>query len=229
VPGGVEILNPDHQICTIDGAKTSFNAELTGEVGTGYRPAESNKKPNAPLGVIPLDSLFSPVSKVKYAVEAARVGQRTDNDRLILEVWTDGRVDPVAATVQSADLLADHIAIFQKTGEPMYLEGDAEESAEEKKLTAKEKGAMAGSATIEELGLSKRTTNALINASITKVPQLLQKTERELMELRNFGEKALSELNEFLKERNWELKREPATDDEIAALMKKSVKKPAKK
>jgi DNA-directed RNA polymerase subunit alpha len=227
VPAGVEVLNPDHYICSID-KKGSINAEIVVEVGRGYRPAELNKKPKQPIGVIAVDSLFSPVSKVKYAVEAARVGMKTDYDRLVLEVWTDGRIDPVAATVQSSELLLEHIDLFKSAGEPMYLEGEAEEipAIPEGELEAELEEMPEGSdEKIEDQGLSKRTTNALVNAGIVTLSQLVQKTERDLMGLRNFGERAINEVRAMLKEHDLQLKTEPATEDEIAALMKKATKK----
>lgn len=223
VPAGVEILNPDHHICGL-GEKASVRMEFTVEVGRGYRPAELNKESNQSIGVIPIDSLFSPINKVKYAVEAARVGMKTDYDRLVLEVWSDGRIDPVAATVQSAQLLLDHVGLFRAAGEPQYLQGAAvtEEAEAAEPIAA---GGGREGEKIEDLGFSKRTTNALVKAAVVNLSQLLQKSERELLALRNFGEKANSEVAEFLQERGLSLKREPATDDEIAALMKKSAKR----
>jgi len=227
VPAGVEILNPDHYICSLDKG-TSINAEIVVEVGRGYRPAELNKSAKHPIGVIALDSLFSPVSKVKYAIEAARVGMKTDYDRLVLEVWTDGRVDPVAATVQSSEMLLQHIDLFKSAGEPMYLEGEADDlSADEdgELETELEEITEGSDDKIEDLGLSKRTTNALVNAGIITLKQLIQKTERDLMGLRNFGERAINEVRTMLKEHDLQLKTEPATEDEIAELMKKATKK----
>jgi DNA-directed RNA polymerase subunit alpha len=224
VPAGVEILNPDHHICSL-GEKSSVSMEFTVEVGRGYRPAELNKAANQSIGVIPIDSLFSPVSKVKYAVEAARVGMKTDYDRLVLEVWSDGRIDPVAATVQSSQLLLDHVELFHRAGDPRYLQAStAEEESEVVEAGGAGAGGREGEA-IEDLGFSKRTTNALVKAGVATLSQVLQKSERELIELRNFGEKAKTEIAQFLQERGLSLKREPATDDEIAALMKKSAKR----
>jgi len=219
-PAGVSVLNPDHRICTVTG-KHTFKMELTVEVGHGYRPAEMNKPETQIIGVIPVDSLFSPIVRVKYAVEAARVGQKTDYDRLVLEVWTDGRVDPVAATVQSAQLLLDHVGLYRHAGEPMYLTGSAEASEPEAALPGEAQDAEA----VDTLSISKRTVNLLTKESIKRIPQLLQKTERELKGLKNFGEKAVTEIVDALKERKLELKREPASDAEIADLMKKSAKK----
>ena len=224
VPAGVEILNPDHVVFTITEKKT-VKMEIAVAIGRGYRPAEMNKEASQTIGVIPIDSLFSPVSKVKYAVEAARVGMKTDYDRLILEVWTDGRVDPVAATVQSAQLMLDHVQLFRNAGDPSYLEGMPDEVVVEGvEPDATDRGIHEGDG-IEEQGLTKRTTNALVKAGVTSIHQMLQKTERELFSLRNFGDKAVEEVKDFLKEKNLELKREPATEAEIAEIMKKGTKK----
>lgn len=227
VPAGVTVLNPEHVICTVAG-KQSFKIDMTVEVGRGYRPAELNKTEPQVIGVIPVDSLFSPVARVKYAVEAARVGQKTDYDRLVLEVWTDGRVDPVAAVVQSAQLLLDHVGLYRNAGEPMFLTGSGESEAavapEEREEVTGEEG-VSDADSIESLNISKRTANVLIREGIKRIPQLLQKTERELMEIKNFGEKAVEEVIEALRERKLELKREPASDEEIADLMKKSTMK----
>lgn len=224
VPSGVTVLNPEHRICTMSG-KHTFKMEMTVEVGHGYRPAELNKPEPQVIGVIPVDSLFSPIARVKYTVEAARVGQKTDYDRLILEVWTDGRIDPVAATVQSAQLLLDHIGLYRRAGEPMYLTGTAEPSAP---AAAVEEEEASDAEAIETLNISKRTINLLTKEGIKRIPQLLQKTERELKAMKNFGEKAVMEIVDALKERKLELKREPASDEEIADLMLKSAAKKKK-
>jgi len=223
VPSGVEVLNPDHLLCTIT-EKRSLKMEITVAVGRGFRPAELNKEETQTIGVIPVDSLFSPVSKVKYAVEAARVGMKTDYDRLVLEVWTDGRIDPVAATVQSAQLMLDHVTLFRNVGDPQYLEGSPDDEAVSGSAESADHVAREGEG-INDLGLSKRTANALIKAGFASIPQLLQKTERELITLRSFGEKAIEEVKDCLKEKGLELKREPATEEEIAELIKKASKK----
>ncbi|MCX7847138.1 MAG: DNA-directed RNA polymerase subunit alpha [bacterium] len=223
VPAGVTVLNPEHVICTVAG-KQSFKMEMSVEVGRGYRPAELNKPEPQIIGVIPMDSLFSPVARVKYAVEAARVGQKTDYDRLVLEVWTDGRVDPVAAVVQSAQLLLDHVELYRHVGEAMFLGGEGEVgAATEEKKAEEEEGEDTES--IETLNISRRTANVLIREGIKRIPQLVEKTERELLALKNFGEKAVQEVIEALHERKLELRRESASDEEIADLMKKSTQK----
>jgi DNA-directed RNA polymerase subunit alpha len=224
VPSGVEILNPEHKICTVTDKK-SLRMELNVEVGRGYRPSELNKGAHLPIGTIPIDSLFSPVSKVKYAVEAARVGMKTDYDRLVLEVWTDGRIDPVAATVQSAQLLLDHVQLYRNAGEPMYLQAAPEAGEDKAGAAGDEKAAETDSAHLEELGFSKRTANTLVKAKLTSLAQITQLTEHDVMELRNFGEKAVEELKDVLKKHGLELKREPASEHDMAELMKKSIKR----
>jgi DNA-directed RNA polymerase subunit alpha len=227
VPAGIEILNPDHYICSLDKG-SNISVEIVVEVGRGYRPAEMNKNSKQPIGVIAIDSLFSPVSKVKYTIEAARVGMKTDYDRLVLEVWTDGRIDPVAATVQSSEMLMQHIDLFKNAGDPMFLEGEADDPSadlDEDLESDLEEITEGNDDKIEDMGLSKRTTNALVNAGIITLKQLIQKAERELMGLRNFGERAINEVRTMLKEHNLQLKTEPATEDEIAELMKKATKK----
>jgi DNA-directed RNA polymerase subunit alpha len=224
VPSGVEILNPEHKICTVTDKK-SLRMELNVEVGRGYRPSELNKGAHLPIGTIPIDSLFSPVSKVKYAVEAARVGMKTDYDRLVLEVWTDGRIDPVAATVQSAQLLLDHVQLYRNAGEPMYLQAAPEAGEDKAGAAGDEKAAETDSAHLEELGFSKRTANTLVKAKLTSLAQITQLTEHDVMELRDFGEKAVEELKDVLKKHGLELKREPASEHDMAELMKKSIKR----
>lgn len=227
VPTGVKILNPDHVICTVTEKKT-FKMEINVAVGRGYRPAEMNKAEAQIIGVIPIDSLFSPVSKVKYTIEAARVGMKTDYDRLILEVWTDGRIDPVAATIQSAQMLLDHVQLFRNAGDPRYLEGmpDVKEVVDAE-AGPTDRGVQEGDG-IDEQGFTKRTVTAFIKAGITSMHQIRQKTERELFGTRSFGDKATKEIKEFIKEKKIELKREPATEAEIAAIMKKGTKKKKK-
>jgi DNA-directed RNA polymerase subunit alpha len=222
-PAGIEILNPEHHLFSMD-KNANVRMELMGEVGMGYRPADDNKKSEQPVGVIALDSLFSPIVKVKYLVEAARVGMKTDYDRLVLEVWTDGRIDPVAATVQSTQLLLDHLQIFRNVGDPMYLEaGPAASDAENADVIDIPPGAE--DITLEELGLSKRTVNSLYKSKIQALNQLLQLTEQDLLALKSFGHKALMEVKSALEDKELSLHVKPATEQEIAQMIKKSAKK----
>jgi len=187
----VEILNPDHVICTVTkGGK--FSAELTINVGRGYVPAERNKAPGAPLGTIPIDALFSPVRKVNYTVTNARVGQITDYDRLILEVWTDGSVRPQDAVAYAAKILKDQLSIFinfEEEPEPISSSIKEEEPLNENLFRS-----------VEELELSVRSANCLQNANITLIGELVQRTEAEMLKTKNFGRKSLKEIKEILAE-----------------------------
>ncbi len=224
-PSGVEIVNKDHVICSAN-SKAKIKMEFNVAVGTGFRPAELNKLKTQPIGLIPIDSLFSPIEKVKYTVEAARVGVKTDYDRLVLEIWTDGRIDPLAAVVQSAELVIDHFNLFAKAGDPMYLEGEPEEDLEKKKEEEMAiKKAKYAETSIDSLGLSKRTTNALTAGNISNLAQLIEKTDVDLLAMKNFGQKAINEVKDMLAAMDLELKKAPTTEDEIAEIIKKGAKK----
>ncbi|MCC6352327.1 MAG: DNA-directed RNA polymerase subunit alpha [Verrucomicrobiae bacterium] len=192
---GVEILNPDQLICTLD-KKQKFEMEMEVVVGRGFATGEENKKPEQAIGVIPVDSLFSPVRKVKYAVENARLGQRTDYDKLILEIWTDGRITPDDALLQAGAILRKHLDIFVK------LKDEAVEFEE----TKTEVGAIDSklkkllNMSVNEIELSVRAANCLNNANITTVGQLAMKTEAEMLKYRNFGKKSLNEIKDKLNE-----------------------------
>ena len=193
---GVEILNPEMLICTLD-KKRRFRAELDVCTGRGYIPAEYNKTAETPIGVIPIDSLFSPVRRVKYEVENTRVGQRTDYDRLILEVWTDGRVAPDDALVQAAEILKRHVEVFRSFDKDATFEFEEDrerESEERNKLR------QVLNMSVNEIELSVRAANCLNNANITTVGQLAQKSEAEMLKYRNFGKKSLSEIRDKLLE-----------------------------
>ncbi len=220
-PAGVEIVNKDYVICTAN-SKADVNMEFNVAVGTGFRPAELNKSKSQPIGLIPIDSLFSPIEKVKYSVGSARLGVKTDYDKLILEIWSDGRIDPLAAVVQASELLIDHFNIFAKAGDPMYLEGEPEEDLEKKKEEelANQKAEYAKT-TINDLGLSKRTTNALITGNIANLNQLIEKTDVDLLAMKNFGQKAINEVKDLLDGMSLALKKAPTTEDEIAEIIKK--------
>jgi DNA-directed RNA polymerase subunit alpha len=190
----VEVLNPDQHICTLD-KKMKFEAELEVKIGRGFCPAEENKKPEQPIGVIAIDSLFSPVRRVRYAVENTRVGQRTDYDKLILEVWTDGRIKPEDAMVQAANILRHHLDAFCDYDKSLVIEFEESSqkiSAEQSKLQK----VLAMS--VNEIELSVRAANCLNNANITTVGQLAMKTEAEMLKYRNFGKKSLNEIKEKL-------------------------------
>ncbi|NQU09914.1 DNA-directed RNA polymerase subunit alpha [bacterium] len=190
----VEVINPDQHICTLD-RKTRFEAEIEVKVGRGFCSSEDNKKPEQPIGVIAIDSLFSPVRRVRYTVEDCRVGQRTDYDRLLLEVWTDGRITPEDALVQAANILRHHIDVFcdyDKNLVVEFEEGGELVNAEQAKLKK------LLNMSVNEIELSVRAANCLNNANITTVGQLALKTEQEMLKYRNFGKKSLNEIRDKL-------------------------------
>jgi DNA-directed RNA polymerase subunit alpha len=190
---GCEVLNKEQLICTLD-KKQKFEAELEVKVGRGFATGDENKYPDMPIGVIPIDSIFSPVTRVKYAVEATRVGQRTDYDKLVLEVWTDGRVTPEDALLQSSAILRHHLDPFVNYDE------NAVEFDETPKEVSQENAALKKllNMSVNEIELSVRAANCLNNANITTVGQLAQKTEAEMLKYRNFGKKSLNEIKEKL-------------------------------
>jgi DNA-directed RNA polymerase subunit alpha len=194
VDPSIAIVNPDQVICTLD-SKRSFEAEIEIKTGRGYCPGELNKKEEQAIGIIPLDSLFSPVRLVKYAVENTRVGQITDYDKLILEVWTDGRITPDDALKQSASILKHHLDVFDRVSDEQF-EFENQQSAvseEENKLRK------LLNMSVNEIELSVRAANCLNNANITTVGELAMKTEQEMLKYRNFGKKSLNEIKEKLE------------------------------
>jgi DNA-directed RNA polymerase subunit alpha len=212
LPAGVEILNPDIHIATLD-KKTKLELYLTIGRGRGYRPAEENKSPDQPIGVIPIDSIFSPVRRVAYAVEQARVGQRTDYDKLTLDIETDGSVEPQAAMREAAEILIQQLAIFTdadrveelRTGPAGQLEGVGDGAVN---------GGGGGQAgpmhdiLIEELELGVRSYNCLKRAGIQTVGDLISKSEGELNAIPNFGKKSIDEVIETLHARGLGLRDE---------------------
>jgi DNA-directed RNA polymerase subunit alpha len=209
LPSGVEILNPDVHIATLE-KKTKLEVYLTIGRGRGYSPAEENKSPDQPIGVIPIDSIFSPVKRVAYQVEAARVGQRTDYDKLTLDIETDGSVEPQAALREAAEILIQSLAIFT---DPERLEqlrgGDGLEGAPGMAGPQPVGGARSDGMDdilIEELELGVRSYNCLKRAGVQTVGDLLQKSESELAAIPNFGRKSIEEVIETLKSRGLELR-----------------------
>jgi len=192
---GVEILNPDLVIANL-GDEGAIKGEFTVKVGRGYLPAEFNKYEEMPIGVIPIDCLFSPVRRVRYAVENTRVGQRTDYDKLILEVWTDGRVTPSDALMQAAAILRHHLDVFVQ-----FDRGGVEfEDVTDETSEADQRLRDVLNMSVNEIELSVRAANCLNNANITTVGELAQKTESEMLKYRNFGKKSLSEIRDKLAE-----------------------------
>jgi len=190
----IQIINPDQLICTLDREGT-FSAELEIRTGRGYCPGEDNKKEEQPIGVIPIDSLFSPVSLVKYAVENTRVGQITDYDKLLLEVWTDGRITPEDALKQAGAILKHHLDVFDRVSDEAFeFEDQGTEVSEEQNKLRK-----LLNMSVNEIELSVRAANCLNNANITTVGELAMKTEQEMLKYRNFGKKSLNEIKDKLE------------------------------
>lgn len=192
--GAVEILNPELPIATLskDG---KLSMEMTVKVGKGYSLSENNKDEDAPVNTISIDAVFSPVNRVNYVVGNARVGQRTDYDKLTLEVWTDGSVAPEDAVAYSAKIFKDQMSIF--------INFDEEAEPDQARKT-KDEGFPPFNEnlyrSVDELELSVRSANCLKNAEINKIYQLVQKTETEMLKTKNFGRKSLNEIKEVLAE-----------------------------
>src|SRR4026209_3016724 len=168
--------------------------ELEVKVGRGFCPGDENKKVDQPIGVIAIDSLFSPVTRVRYNIEAARVGQRTDYDKLVLEVWTDGRMTPDDALTQASAILQHHLDVFVGYDKNAVEFEQAETKQDDEKSRMKKLLNMS----VKEIELSVRAANCLNNANITTVGQLAMKTEQEMLKYRNFGKKSLNEIKEKL-------------------------------
>jgi DNA-directed RNA polymerase subunit alpha len=190
-----EVLNPKQHIATLD-KKMKFSVEMNVRKGRGFSTGDENKTTDQAIGVIAIDSIFSPVTRVKYAVEATRVGQRTDYDKLVLEVWTDGRITPDEALLQSAAILRHHLDVFVGHDDSQVEfdqtpEAVSQENAKLKKLL---------NMSVNEIELSVRAANCLNNANITTVGQLAMKSEAEMLKYRNFGKKSLNEIKDKLEE-----------------------------
>ncbi len=209
LPSGVEILNPEAHIATLE-KKTKLEVYLTIGHGRGYSPAEDNKTPDQPIGVIPIDSIFSPVKRVAYSVDAARVGQKTDYDKLTLDIETDGSLEPQAALREAAEILIKYLAIFTDADrvEALRDQGAA--------LVAGDPNANDGAGghvpggmdeiLIEELELGVRSYNCLKRAGIQTVGDLVQKSDSELAAIPNFGRKSIEEVKETLDARGLALR-----------------------
>ena len=187
----VEILNPDLLICTL-GPDATFNMEITLSQGRGYVPSDRNKTPQTPIGVIPVDSLYSPVTKVNYTVEPTRVGDKTDFDKLTLEVWTDSTITAKDAVSLGAKILSDHLTVFTNLSDSVSTSSTVVEK------TADRPDAKL-SMTIDELDLSVRSYNCLKRANINTVADLIDKTEEDMMRVRNMGKKSLDEVQKKLE------------------------------
>ncbi|MFH1037265.1 MAG: DNA-directed RNA polymerase subunit alpha [PVC group bacterium] len=190
--GTVVIVNPEQLIARL-GKGAALDMELGVGIGRGYRPAELNKDPEAAIGVIPVDSIFSPVRKVKYHVEDTRVGQRTDYNRLILEIWTDGRLTPREALIQSSAVLRRHLDLFT---DPDLYAIEFEEDIETEDLEDKLQKLL--NMPINEIELSVRSSNCIKSANIQTIGDLVRRTEMEMLKYRNFGKKSLEEIKGIL-------------------------------
>ncbi|MBQ2111104.1 MAG: DNA-directed RNA polymerase subunit alpha [Clostridia bacterium] len=186
----VEIVNPDLHIATLsEGAE--LNMEITLEKGKGYVSADKNKKPGTPIGVIAIDSIFTPITKVNFRVEDTRVGQTTDYDKLTLEVWTSGTIRPEEAVGIAAKIMFDHLALFSNLTDGVQsveMNGENEGEAKDKVLDM----------LIEELDLSVRSYNCLKRAGINTIAELIERDEDEMMKVRNLGKKSLEEVQQKL-------------------------------
>ena len=212
LPAGVEILNPDVHIATLE-KKTKLELYLTIGRGRGYRPAEENKSPDQPIGVIPIDSIFSPVKRVAYAVEQARVGQKTDFDKLTLDIETDSSIDPQSALRVAAEILIQQLAIFTDADRIEELRAGPAGALEGANGAAAVGGAAGPGAAgpmhdilIEELELGVRSYNCLKRAGIQTVGDLISKSEGELNAIPNFGKKSIDEVIETLHARGLNLR-----------------------
>ncbi len=185
-----EIVNPEQYLATLDSPNASLNVELNVEIGEGYRQADSNA--NLPIGVIPVDAIFTPIRKVNFAIEPMHVGRETSRERMYLEVWTDGTITPTNAVSLSADLLVQQLVPFVNLAQVAQTQVERKSVAP---VIPDEKYNMP----VEELDLSVRTMNSLRRGGITTVGELVSRGEKELLSLRNFGQKSRLEVEERLK------------------------------
>jgi len=185
----VEVVNPEHHICTL-GPEADFDLEATVGSGKGYVLAEKNKTEEMPIGTVPIDSIFSPVRRINYTVTPARVGRETDFDKLTLEVWTDGTIDPVDAVAFGAKILKEQLSIFINFEEPEEVLAPLSEEPEPLNPNLFK--------SVDELELSVRSANCLQNANIRFIGELVQRTEAEMLKTKNFGRKSLNEIKETL-------------------------------
>jgi DNA-directed RNA polymerase subunit alpha len=201
----IEVINPELQLCTLTKAQ-KFRLELEVNRGRGYVSAEKHKKEGQPIGVIPLDALFSPVQRVNFSVEDTRVGQVTDYDRLNLEVWTNGAMSPKDALLYASNILQRHLDLFVNYGSL------PEEPEEEEALVVNEELQEKLKTPISELELSVRSANCLREARIHTIGELVVKTPQELLKYRNFGKKSLQEIEDLLKGMSLALGMAPAAE-----------------
>ena len=190
--GSIEVLNPEHYIATMSGSGT-FKAEMVVKMGKGYAPAKKELEPDQPEGTINIDAMFSPIKKVNYVVSHARVGKITDYDKLVMEVWTDGSLNPGDAIAYAAKILKQQLDVFinfEEIEEEIVPEKEDEKANVNEILTR----------SVEDLELSVRSANCLKNAGINTIGELVQKTEADMLKTKNFGRKSLSEIKDILNE-----------------------------
>jgi DNA-directed RNA polymerase subunit alpha len=207
----IEVLTPDQPIMTL-GKNVNLTIELDIEKGKGYVPAEANKKEDQTVDTVAIDSMFTPIKKVNFWVEGARVGRSTDYDKLIMEIWTDGSISPHEAVTEAAEILAGHLSIFSNGGQEASVEEEEDEEVivenddvnpgvlTEVDYYSEEPGEMSEHLlkSVEELELSVRSYNCLKNANIRTLADLVQKTEQEMLRTKNFGRKSLNEIKEII-------------------------------
>jgi DNA-directed RNA polymerase subunit alpha len=197
LPAGVEVLNPNAPIATLE-KRTKLELYLTVGRGRGYSPAEENKTEDQPIGVIPIDSIFSPIRRAAYSVDSSRVGQRTDFDKLTLEVETDGSIEPGSAVREAAEILIKSLAIFTDADRVEELTSRDGAAAAEAVAATAATGAEGDDRLIEELEIGVRAYNCLKRAGIQTIGDLVQKSDSELKAIPNFGERSIDEVKEAL-------------------------------
>lgn len=193
--GKCEVLNPDAHIATFSTEDAALNMTMIVKTGKGYSLSEANKDEDSPIGTIPIDAVYSPIKRVNYVVGNARVGQKTDYDKLTLEVWTDGSILPEDAVAYAGKILKEQMSIFINFDEDLEPEPDKKSDEDEKPQFNENLYR-----NVEELELSVRSANCLKNADIIKIYQLVSKTEAEMLKTKNFGRKSLNEIKEVLAE-----------------------------
>jgi DNA-directed RNA polymerase subunit alpha len=191
IDSDVEILNPQLHLATLTEEDALLDVAIEIAEGRGYAPADRNKREGQAIGVIPIDSVFTPVTQVKYSVESARIGQMTDYDKLIIEIWTDGRIHPEDALAHSAKIMRDSVQIFINFEEEPSAQDDAVSEEEERLRELLNES-------VEELELSVRSANCLKTANIKTIGDLVRKTETDMLKYKNFGRKSLNEIKEIL-------------------------------
>jgi DNA-directed RNA polymerase subunit alpha len=192
----IEVMNPTHKIATLSN-EADVEIELTVSTGKGYVPAEKNKTEDMAIGTVPIDAIFSPVSKINYTVTPARVGRETDFDRLNFEIWTDGTIPPADAVAYAAKILKEQLSIFINFEEPVEVAQAAPEEPRPLNPNLFK--------SVDELELSVRSANCLQNANIRYIGELVQRSEAEMLKTKNFGRKSLNEIKEVLGTMSLEL------------------------